>query len=309
VIVSFDSRTHDDEPGWGESFGCNGLLDVLIEPGHGAPAASALEFIERCHEQEQSGGLFTVFRSEDPEVPAGTRVLTDPLGTYRIVGAVTPEAGGAFEPSIESLLDRRKNTSFVIARGGRRIDVLAEWITPPPRLFSGGSGPDAVPLARLATELGWNVTLWTLGARTEHHSRFSGCGAIAAGPLDRLTAAVNAAENPLALVMSHDFEHDSALLAAFLASKVDFVGVVGPRRRTQKLLAAIGEDSSFGDRRVRAPLGLDLGAETAEEVALSAVAEMQTFLRGASAVPLSQRRGSIHAPAELVSVVSAAGAE
>jgi xanthine/CO dehydrogenase XdhC/CoxF family maturation factor len=78
----------------------------------------------------------------------------------------------------------------------------------------------------------------------------------------------------------------------FLDSRADFIGVLGPRRRTQKLLAAIGDEASFGDGRVRAPLGLDLGAETAEEVALSTLAEMQACLRQSSGVSLSERRGS-----------------
>jgi xanthine/CO dehydrogenase XdhC/CoxF family maturation factor len=113
-----------------------------------------------------------------------------------------------------------------------------------------------------------------------------------------LRAAVDASARPAVVVLSHRFERDRDLLEGLLGSKASYVGVLGPRARTARLLAEIGGEAALLDALgcVRAPIGLDIGAETPSEIALSVLAEIQAALSGASAEPLSRRRGRIHAP-------------
>jgi xanthine/CO dehydrogenase XdhC/CoxF family maturation factor len=170
-------------------------------------------------------------------------------------------------------------------------DVLFEVILPPPHLFVIGTGHDAVPVVRLAKSLGWNVTVCARQIRVSIRERFAGCEVLFGSPKD-LAARIDTHERAFAVVMGHDFDADREHVAMLLASRTRYIGILGPRARTARMLADLGVDA--GDPRVHAPVGLELGAETPEEIALAIVAEIQSVLGKATATHLRDRRGSIH---------------
>jgi xanthine/CO dehydrogenase XdhC/CoxF family maturation factor len=100
--------------------------------------------------------------------------------------------------------------------------------------------------------------------------------------------------------MSHNYTHDLALLRFLLASPARYVGVMGPRKRTERMLSELAESddglrTEEADRsRLYAPAGLDIGANSPAEIALSIVAEMRAVLEGRGGGMLRERRGSIH---------------
>ena len=155
-----------------------------------------------------------------------------------------------------------------------------------------GSGPDAAALLTFARALGWTVSVWDPRARYETRVRFAAAEARHAGPAALIAPAVNAAARPVAVVMSHDFERDREAVAMLLPSRAAYIGVLGPRRRTLRLLAGGAPDALD---RLHAPAGLSLGGETPAEVALSIIAEIQTVLAGETPTHLRDRRGAIHA--------------
>ena len=144
-------------------------------------------------------------------------------------------------------------------------------------MFVFGTGVDAVPVVEAASRLGWNATVWEPSAHVESRARFAATGAaVIAGDLDRVRAHVDACDHALAIVMGHDVRHDQSALAMLLESRARYIGVLGPRHRTSRLASSI----ALEDPRVHAPVGLDLGAETPEEIALSVAAEMLASVRG-----------------------------
>ena len=138
---------------------------------------------------------------------------------------------------------------------------------PPPSLLVCGDGPEARPIAEAGAVLGWEITT-----------------VVAAQELPTVT------ERTCAVVCSHNFERDIAFLGALLASEASYVGVLGPRSRGRGLVEELGGDVG----RVHAPAGLDLGAETPEEIAQSVVAEILAVQNGKSGRPLRDREGPIH---------------
>jgi xanthine dehydrogenase accessory factor len=143
---------------------------------------------------------------------------------------------------------------------------LTEVIRPPRAIAIFGAGRDVEPVARLAEAVGWNATI--IGARQPFDA-------------DAFDAAI---------VMTHNFMQDLELLEALLPSAIPYVGLLGPKTRADDLLARAGLDGE----RLHAPIGLDLGAETPDEIALSIIAEVQAFFGGRSAQPLSAGEGPIH---------------
>jgi xanthine/CO dehydrogenase XdhC/CoxF family maturation factor len=157
----------------------------------------------------------------------------------------------------------------------------------PPHLFVFGDGPDALPLVTLARTLGWTVTVVQTRARFETLARFVTADHVRTGPPARIAAQVDAAECPLAVVMTHDAAHDREALAMLLGSRARYIGLVGPRLRAEDVLASLDRTGPslrgpIGRGRIHAPAGLAIGAETPAEIALAILAEAKAVLSGGS---------------------------
>ncbi len=146
-------------------------------------------------------------------------------------------------------------------------ETLVESIAPERAIVVFGGGPDVEPVLALARQTGWRADVVTTR-----------------DPID--VSAYDAA-----VVMTHNFPRDVEILRALLASRIRYIGVLGPRSRGDELLAELGASR---DSRIFSPVGLDLGAETPEEIALSIVSEIQAVLGGGSARSLRERETAIH---------------
>lgn len=181
------------------------------------------------------------------------------------------------------------------ARSGQKSFV--EHLEAPQELLIFGAGADVLPLQRIAEAVGWNVQTFDLRALSPSRPVFVEAKHIAPEHLTELPISVGAA----CVIMTHNFLHDLELLKHLLVSPAAYLGLLGPRRRRDELVAQLGGDTLLPGisptpeqlARLFAPIGLDLGAETPEEIALSIVAEIQRVKRGKSGGSLRER-GSIH---------------
>ncbi|HXN35966.1 MAG TPA: XdhC family protein, partial [Opitutaceae bacterium] len=157
----------------------------------------------------------------------------------------------------------------------------------------------AKPLCRIAAELGWSVTVADPRPQMAPQARFPGAAGLVLGPADELVARTAPAPGSLAVVMTHHYVHDLPLLRHLLPLPLAYLGLLGPRARAERLLSDIsGGGPVITDAmrsRLHAPVGLDLGSDSPEEVALSIIAEMRASLSGRDARPLRDRSLPIHA--------------
>jgi xanthine dehydrogenase accessory factor len=144
-------------------------------------------------------------------------------------------------------------------------------IVRPPRTIGIFGGADAEPVAQLAQAIGWRVEVV------------------------KPRAAFDARELDAAVVMTHNFARDVEILRQLLSSQIPYIGLLGPRSRGDELLAEVGASR---DARLHNPIGLDLGGETPEEIALSIVAEIQTVFERRSARSLRELKAPIHETAD-----------
>jgi xanthine dehydrogenase accessory factor len=151
-------------------------------------------------------------------------------------------------------------------------DVFVQEIEPPIRLLIFGEGPDSPPLRALAEILGWELAEVNQPADLSSHA-------------DARTAAI---------VKSHNYGRDFAALCQLLKLDLPYVGLLGPRKRREQLLNAVLDEGISIAAEVFAPAGLDLGAETPEELALALVSEIQASFAGATAESLRDRKAPIH---------------
>jgi xanthine dehydrogenase accessory factor len=288
ALVTYDATDDLDDLGNQIGLGCNGAVDILIERLDSGGATGALTFIAHCFANETDGILLTVFRSADPEIAvgawAGITAGDQATGTTNV-----PELMAVAKDLLEAGVGQPATRTI---RAGS-VEVLAEPIRAPPRLFVMGSGYDAAPLVALAGTLGWTVTVWDPSARFETRARFAAADHRHTGSAATLRSSVDRSARPVAMVMSHDLDRDREALAMLLGSQARYVGVLGPRRRTQRLLGDLGP---MNVDRLYAPAGLAIGAESAAEIALSIVSEIETVLNGETVEHLRDRAGAIHRP-------------
>jgi xanthine dehydrogenase accessory factor len=176
--------------------------------------------------------------------------------------------------------------------------IFFETIPPPPHLVVFGAGDDARPLVRMARELGWQVTVVDSRAAYATAARFPEATSVLAQSPESVITAVAPGTRSLAVVMTHRFRDDAVLLRHLLAAPLAYLGVLGPRRRTERLLAEIKE-AGFAVTpamlaQLHAPVGLDLGGSSPEAVALAILAEMQCRLMGRTPIHLRERMAPIH---------------
>jgi len=200
----------------------------------------------------------------------------------------TPIAGGA-----RRLVTAAATTGLMTDAHG--VEWFAEAFSPPPQLLLCGAGDDAIPLARMAVDLGFRVTVTDKRPGLLEPARFAeGVRVVHALP-GALKGSVLMDAATFAVVMTHHFADDGAYLHALLDTSVAYIGMLGPRQRTERLLGHVVPAGSAEDPRVHGPVGLDIGTDGAEQVALSVLAEIMATRAGRPATPLRERMQPIHA--------------
>lgn len=259
--VEFDLTAEDDAV-WGYGLGCNGAIELFVEPTAGA--------VESARTLRAAlAGSATVLAT----VISGPRAGTRWSGT-----------DGAAADAL------RTGTPRVAEEAGEQ--VFYEPMLPPLRLVVCAAGHDAIPLVRQAAELGWRVTVADVRRKLLTHARFPGATDFCDVDPDTAAAAIGTDERSAVVLMSHNYLRDVAYLGSFLDAPLAYLGVLGPRGRTEQMLAEIGRPDAI--ERLHAPAGLDIGAEGPEEVARAIVAEVLAVTRGRGGSPLRERRAPIH---------------
>jgi xanthine dehydrogenase accessory factor len=294
-LASFD-LTADDEVVWGFGLGCNGAIDVLVEPVD--KAAAVTEALRRALEEERLLAVVTVLDSEVIGVERGRRVLVHPDGAQE--GSLGDEViDRAATGRAVARLSRAESATEELTLPGGRIRAFFEVLEPVARLLVCGAGHDAIPLVRLAASLGWKAVVVDDREAFLNRERFPEAADFVhvGSPEDAARlAGVDGRTN--VVVMSHNYLRDRDYLRSFLGTEAAYVGMLGPRARLERLLADLREEGvhpTNGDlAKVHGPAGLDIGSEGPDQIAWAILAEAQAVRRGRSGGFLQDRAGPIH---------------
>ena len=292
-LLTFD-MTADGEEIWGYGLGCNGAIDVFVEPGAMAVATAAA--FREAMDANQPAALLTVVESASPDAPLGARLLLEPDGSVSggISASLDPAARAAAR---DALADGRSQVVTL----GSEARAFVEVARPPLRVVVCGAGHDAIPLVRQASAMGWRVVVADVRRKLLDHQRFPEAHAFIDAAPGEVAEAIGPDERTAVVLMSHNYLRDSEYLRSIAhagMARLAYLGLLGPRERSARLLRELEEGGvtlTDGDReRLHAPAGLDLGAEEPEEVAAALVAEILAVERGHSGRPLRDTTGPIH---------------
>lgn len=308
-LVEYDTASTGEEMAWGLGLGCNGLVRVLVEPLD--PGSLYIEVLRRACEAHAAPLLVaTVYQQTHSEgVPGAARVETGARLFINEDGEVSrekvsEEAAAAIEGGVRALrVSEVAPGTHLFDVGGITVKVFVEKLLPPVPLVVFGAGHDALPVVELARGLGWQTEVVDPQTRPASRSRFAAADRVTLARPGEVAAQVRLTPRTLTLLMSHNYSHDLELLRFLLTSPARYIGVLGPRKRTERMLRelAAGEDAfrleEADTARVYSPAGLDVGANSPAEIAVSVIAEMRAVLAGRRGGSLRERRGSIHASA------------
>lgn len=280
-LVSYDMRDARHDELWGLGLGCNGLIEILLQPLR--PATGYAPFGELAGRLSAGHRLLEllVVVSDDPETPVGASLLLD--GEEQRVHGLPP---GRLEALVQASREGVSGTT----RAGRvtlgELELVVLRQRPPPSLVLLGGGPDADPLLRMAAELGWETRVADHRPAYVSRLRATAPGRVyALTPGEPLPAALLEGADAV-VIMSHHLQTDLHYLGEVAASPVPYVGLLGPARRRDRLLERVGAAALRLEGRLRAPVGLPLGGEGPAAIALSILAELQSVLyRGAEHEP------------------------
>ncbi len=303
ALVRYDT-TADGDIVFGSGLGCQGIVHVLIEPLPVPGAATdPLARVAQALTDRRAGSLASVFAVDPPD--AGP-----PLGGFLWLDDDSPPTAGTLADAALAA-DVARDAREILRRGrpavraytlanGARVEVFIDVIRPPRSLLICGAGDDARPLARLGQELGWRVRVIDGRRAYATRERFPGVDEVAVCPAATFDARAWVEPDEAVVLMTHNYLHDKNLLGAVLESTAGYIGVLGPRRRTERLLAELArltKRGAFGRRllrRVHGPAGLDIGAESPEQIALAIVAEIEAVSAGRRGGILRGRRAPLH---------------
>ncbi len=282
VFRRYDT-TPEGEIGSGFGLGCNGIIHLLLErlqPGE----ANVLEVIAGVRAHRRAAAI--VHSLSRP----GERLIVDARGC--IVHNVA-KADLAFAMETEARMAIAQNTSSRVVLEGS--EAFVEGVSPSVRLLLFGAGDDAVPLTSLAKYLGWNVIVFDGRAHYARREKFPHADEVLVCDAGSTRAAEWTDQWTVAVLMSHSYSQDLANLRELAAQPPRYTGILGPHKRSVQLLEDAGLDAAgFGDA-LHSPVGLDIGADGPEQVALAIIAEIQAVLNGRGGGQLRDRAGSIHA--------------
>src|SRR5437870_5178741 len=298
-LVDFD-LTADDEAVWGWGLGCNGAMELFVEPAEKAfEVAGALR---RAVEEEREVSVVTVIESSVDGVERGARLVVHPdghreksLGNAEVDDAAAAAAGAALAKGLSIKQD--------LEVGGGVITAFVEVLEPSPRLLICGAGTDAIPVVRFAAALGWRPVVIDDRERFLTKDRFPEADGFIS--LSRPLEAAGMAKpdrRTFVVVMTHNYLRDKDYIHSFLGTDVAYIGSLGPRKRLGAVLTDLAkegiEPSEEDLEKIYAPAGLDVGAEGPEEVAWAIMAELLAVRTGRRAGFLRDRKGHIHARPE-----------
>ena len=305
-LVEYDTASTSDEMAWGLGLGCNGVVRVLVEPL--APGSAYVEALRRSCEgrAETPVSVATVYQ-HTPSDPAAAAALIE-VGGRLFVGEDGEVRRENLSDEVASLIEGDVRATAREGAGGTRVyeaacgslRVFVETLSPPVSLVVFGAGQDALPVVEFARGLGWQTEVVDPQARPASLSRFAAADTVTLARPEEAGARVRITPRTLTLLMSHNYSHDLALLRFLLSSPARYVGVMGPRKRTERMLSELASgDGAFSlgeadSARLHSPAGLDIGANSPAEIALSIIAEMRAVLDERRGGSLRERRGSIH---------------
>jgi len=292
MTVTYDTREESNQ-NLGIGLGCNGVIDVFIEPVDPNDDQNPVRLFESIVAMNTPLVLATFFRSNDQHI-LGKKLLVTPEGT-RVVGFNKPSLESLVEKDLAAVFENKKSEARTYPGD---TEAFVELIQPSISLIIFGGGFDARPVSALAKSIGWNVIVTDECVAHIAPAFFPTADKLSLCQRELIERDFPISPYTACVLMSHNYEYDRDVLRKLLKTDAPYIGILGPRKRLDKMVDEFSKERvtlrAEDWHRIHSPIGLDIGAEAPDEIAISIIAEVQGKFANRSGGFLKYRSGPIH---------------
>jgi xanthine dehydrogenase accessory factor len=297
MLVTYDT-TDEDDAKLGVGLGCEGIIHIVIEPILPAQPDNPIQLLKTISSQRQHAVLVMLFSLNDRrEVQPGTCLLTLPGSTVTarmnndaLQKALTTDARTAFVNQVSA-------TKTYVSEG-KQFTAFIELIKPAVSLVIIGAGNDAIPVAQMAHLLGWQVTVADGRPAYATAARFPTANQVLVAKSDAVLSQITVDAQTVFVLMTHNYNYDLKIFRQLLTRRITYIGMLGPRKKLVRMLDELKaegiEPTAEQLASVYGPVGLNIGAENAEEIALAIVSEIKAVIAGRNGESLRNSADTIH---------------
>lgn len=292
--VPGDEADEEEELAFG--LGCNGTVHILLERVPASRPFLPAQLMRQVIQEQRPAALATVIAGTgEAKALIGARVAMTTTGELLQSGGDQASLADLLAEDLRLALSRRRAALHRYDLDADEIEILCEYLPPPRRLVVFGAGHDAQPVVTMAKQQGWRVTVIDARSHFARHDRFPSAEQVLNLSLDSGPVPSDLITDAAVIIMTHSYTQDRHWLAEALNQAPAYIGQLGPRSRTERLLGEIPnsrEKPAF--EHLHYPMGLDIGGDTPEGVALSLLAEITAHFNGRNGGSLKQRVSPIH---------------
>lgn len=291
-LITYNTNNEDDIE-LGLQLGCNGIVHILFEYiDHQAPN-NPIELLQQLELERKEAVIVTIFSIKRNALQIGTALFfrkDSPVLSYQndILDLIS---------DVNEVLQSK--TSIVKKLPGENSsEALIEYIKPPISLVIAGAGNDIQPLVKMTSILGWKITIGDGRATHAIEKRFPKADIVKAVKPEQFLENIIIDDQTYFVLMTHNYKYDLTVLKALLETSCRYIGILGPKTKLNRMLDDLHNEGIKVNeeqlKRIYSPVGLDIGAETSEEIALSIVSEIKAFSTAKNGTSLKYKLGKIH---------------
>lgn len=292
ITVTYDTREESNQ-NLGIGLGCNGVIDVFIEPLIESDQNKSIHLFEGFENTKEPLALATVFSGSK----SGEKMLITERG-QELHSFTNPSLAQIVKRDLQSLFEAKRSVAKKYSLDNEEIDVFVELVQPTLSLIIFGGGFDARPVSELAKSLGWNVSVTDECVAHIAPVFFPTADKLSLCQREFIDRDFEITHYTACVLMSHNYEYDRDVLLKLLKTDAPYIGILGPRKRFDKMQEEfINKKVQLTEKdfnRIHSPIGLDIGAEAPDEIALSIVSEIQSKFSNRSGGFLKYNSGPIH---------------
>lgn len=300
-ICSYHTAEDDDEDSniaLNFGLGCNGTVHVLFERIDLKQNSLMIQILSKVVLQNKSAAIATVIATgEQTGIKIGQRIVQ--FNNEATIGEFPhTELTHSVITDLNRALDDQRSSRCQYLIDDNQIEIFVEYLSPIPRLVICGGGYDAQPLANIAKIQGWHVTVIDGRSHFARASRFPHADQVITADINQPFQYNSEFNEASVVIMTHSLRQDEYWLNAALSNKPSYIGQLGPRYRTERLLENIKEkgDHLPSLEKLHYPVGLDLGGDTPESIAIAILGEITAYRYKRAGNSLKFRAEQIHSP-------------
>lgn len=291
-LITYNTSNEDDSE-LGLQLGCNGIVHILFEYIDDAVENNPIQLLQQLEFERKDAVVATVFSLKRQAVQQGTLLF------YR--ENETPIYANNTALNILEDVKQALNIKATVVRqlhDEQENEVLADYINPPVSLVIVGAGNDVQPLVKMTSLLGWEITIGEGRATHATKKRFPEAKNVFVVKPEQLLENISIDAQTYFVLITHNYKYDLAVLKLLVQTNCNYIGILGPKTKLNRMLDDLNSEGiQLTEEKlttIHGPVGLDLGAETAEEIALSIVAEIKAVMSGKQGVSLKYKTEKIH---------------